>query len=200
MSAADDQAGARSALVDAMRGLLDAAPELRRGRKPTARRSYSIDELTPGRSLGEAYLADGTRLVGMRPSNQAEAIAWFAKWAAQQRENERSRRMWTTGFLYFAEPFGGGEIKIGKTSRPKQRMRQLELSTGRVMVPLLVTAAPCGLRGEKAVHRLFAAHRAHGEWFRPAAPIFDFITNLRALSDDRARAAFIVDATWGVWK
>jgi hypothetical protein len=59
-----------------------------------------------------------------------------------------------------------GTSKIGIAGDPAQRLR--ELQTGSPVILRLVGTIPGGLALERLLHRRFAAHRLHGEFFSPA--------------------------------
>jgi hypothetical protein len=58
-----------------------------------------------------------------------------------------------------------GTSKIGIAGDPEKRLR--ELQTGSPVLLTLVGAMPGGLALERLLHRRWAAHRIHGEWFAP---------------------------------
>jgi hypothetical protein len=72
-----------------------------------------------------------------------------------------------------------GTSKIGIAGDPAQRLRDLQ--TGSPVVLKLVGVMPGGLSLERLLHRRFAAHRLHGEWFSPA--IQDDLDQLLAVLD-----------------
>lgn len=83
----------------------------------------------------------------------------------KQRSDDRS--------VYFIQA-DNGLIKIGVAAKPHDRLHAL-----RTMSPVglrLVLAMP-GLDapGEAELHTRFAEHRAHGEWFRAAPALVEFI-------------------------
>lgn len=59
-----------------------------------------------------------------------------------------------------------GLIKVGRSNNPKQRRRELELSSGQ-SVTLLLALENRG-EDERAIHADLRSHRKHGEWFRPS--------------------------------
>lgn len=75
--------------------------------------------------------------------------------------------------VYFIEA-PNGFVKIGVAGDPRARLRTLRTMSP---VPLRIALVLPGLgaAGEAELHQRFAAHRSHGEWFRPAAEITDFI-------------------------
>jgi excisionase family DNA binding protein len=74
----------------------------------------------------------------------------------------------TTGWVYFIQATVGGPIKIGLSQDVDLRLASLQLSSP---FPLrLLATVPGGRRREYELHRQFAKHRLHGEWFSDAAP------------------------------
>lgn len=80
------------------------------------------------------------------------------------------------GYVYFVA--GGGMIKIGFSSDPDKRLRDLRTSSP---IPLkLLTTTPGGRDEETALHRRFAEHRRQGEWFTECEEILDYIQGLNS--------------------
>lgn len=79
------------------------------------------------------------------------------------------------GRVYFIE--GGQFIKIGFSGALRKRLKTLQKSSP---VPLKVL---CSIKGgrlrEAAFHETFAHLRAHGEWFRAAPEIYEYIAILK---------------------
>lgn len=71
-------------------------------------------------------------------------------------------------FVYFAQAFTGGPIKIGISVSPAQRIKAL--NTGAATPLDLIVAIPGGRAIEEVLHRLFAGGRLHGEWFSEETP------------------------------
>ena len=70
----------------------------------------------------------------------------------------------TKGFIYFlrAKGYSGG-MKIGFSSDPKARMKQLRSEVG---VPLRLQGyVPGTQRHEQVIHAILSHARLHGEWF-----------------------------------
>lgn len=76
-------------------------------------------------------------------------------------------------WTYFIQPEGGGNIKIGKTNNPQERLRTLATSSP-VPQPYRIVGLIDGNR-ETELHRKFHKHRSHGEWFRPVGELLKFI-------------------------
>lgn len=67
-------------------------------------------------------------------------------------------------FVYFAQPEGGGPIKIGATKKhPEKRLSSLQ--TGSPVPLVLISWLPCEWWLEKALHRALDNFRVSGEWF-----------------------------------
>lgn len=79
--------------------------------------------------------------------------------------------------VYFMKPVGmDGPIKIGCTNMPIRRLKQLG---DWCPFPLeIIGTFPGSPADEHEVQRRFAQHRSHGEWFRPAGELLEFIAAL----------------------
>lgn len=79
-------------------------------------------------------------------------------------------------YVYFIQAATLGLIKIGSAWLPTDRLNTLQIGSPDVLRLLGVIRCPGEARGdEKALHRKFAAHRSHGEWFRPAPELMAYI-------------------------
>jgi len=87
---------------------------------------------------------------------------------------------------YFIQRGTDGPIKIGRT---KALAKRLEVLQGASAEKLVVRGWIHGDL-ESQMHELFAAHRMHGEWFRPDAEIMAFIQH-RASVDARDTVAAV---------
>lgn len=67
------------------------------------------------------------------------------------------------GFVYFVR--GGDRIKIGFSQLPVEMGRLQALQTGSPVELELVGQRPGTKLTERALHKLFAEDRVHGEWF-----------------------------------
>lgn len=75
--------------------------------------------------------------------------------------------------VYFAQAGEGGPIKIGTSEQVERRIRSLQSS---IPQPLRLLGTVLGGHArERELHRQFEALRIQGEWFRPEAPLLDFI-------------------------
>lgn len=86
--------------------------------------------------------------------------------------------------VYFLEAVGLDRVKVGWSSKPHARIGEL-----RTLIPCevrLLKAVPGGQDEETELHRRFALHRTHGEWFR-LSPIREAIEALEAVSLDVLR-------------
>lgn len=88
------------------------------------------------------------------------------------------------GYLYFAKN-ESGNIKIGFSAEPTKRLKSLHSNTGsdkRARISLIALIAFESARearnAEVGLHKKFARHRVHGEWFRPVTPLLDEIARL----------------------
>jgi hypothetical protein len=68
--------------------------------------------------------------------------------------------------VYFVQAGESGPVKIGVTGNIEDRVRTMQTGSPQ---PLRVLATfPGGFDLEARLHRMFAPHRVHGEWFAPA--------------------------------
>jgi hypothetical protein len=72
---------------------------------------------------------------------------------------------------YVVAAWSTGLVKIGQTTNWDKRWRSLCAGSP---VPLELVALLSGLALEKTLHRLFAQHRRHFEWF-DAAPVLEWL-------------------------
>lgn len=82
--------------------------------------------------------------------------------------------------VYFIEASAVGAIKIGASGDLERRFRHLCVGSPTPLTLLL--AIPGTLGDERRLHSMFAAERAHGEWFRATPQLRRFIREL-ALAD-----------------
>lgn len=82
----------------------------------------------------------------------------------------------------------GDFIKIGYSSSPHMRLRQIQASDGTLhpegMDPsgaVLLKTAPGGYRHEQELHARFSSLRHTGEWFRADADLTDFINSIESV-------------------
>ena len=93
------------------------------------------------------------------------------------------------GLVYFfeCEDF----IKIGFSSNPESRLRQIQVSGNGTSAPQnlntretkIITAAPGSRNDEMALHVRFAATRDEGEWFRKSAELTDYVAGVASTLD-----------------
>lgn len=91
----------------------------------------------------------------------------------QGTEARTGRRRPAQQSVYFIQATNG-MVKIGIASDPHGRLRALQTGSP-LRLRLLATIPNCGPETEADLHSRFAEHRAHGEWFLPAAALLDFI-------------------------
>lgn len=77
-------------------------------------------------------------------------------------------------YIYVIEAQGLGRVKIGRTDDLQSRYRDLSCASPVALRVMLVLRAGDGV-SERGLHRRFAAHRLHGEWFDYARPIQHFV-------------------------
>lgn len=77
--------------------------------------------------------------------------------------------------IYFIQAEGVGHIKIGFTADEDVLVRLADLQTGSPVPLRVLGTTPGAVVEEKNLHRRFAAHRVHGEWFRPVPELLALI-------------------------
>lgn len=110
-------------------------------------------------------------LVRIAISNQQ----WFKahpRWREQPKADTRA--------VYFISAPMSGLIKIGVAGNPQSRLR--ELSTMSPEPLHLIGTTTGGQPCERALHRRFEHLRSHGEWFREAPELLDFIRGVSSMS------------------
>lgn len=80
--------------------------------------------------------------------------------------------------VYFVR--GADKVKVGIAVDPELRLANLRLECPVPLALVRVVAAPHARTLERALHRRWAEHRSHGEWF-DAAPV---LADLDGASDD----------------
>lgn len=80
--------------------------------------------------------------------------------------------------VYFIQATRGGPVKIGQSDRVERRLADLQSASPYPLRIVATLDGTCAL--ERELHVLFAAHRLHGEWFRPCAEIADYLRGLNA--------------------
>ena len=79
-------------------------------------------------------------------------------------------------YTYFIQEGDDGPIKIGSANNPDERLSQLQTASSRDLRLLLATT----LVEERTLHAEFSEQRLKGEWFAPAARIFERIEQIKA--------------------
>jgi hypothetical protein len=84
-----------------------------------------------------------------------------------------------SGYVYFIKPVGlPGPIKIGCSKQPESRRSSFEIWSP---WPLeIVVEIPGDCRLEAALHRRFAAHHSHREWFHASPEILSVAEQLKS--------------------
>ena len=80
--------------------------------------------------------------------------------------------------IYFVQRGQAGPIKIGYTSKDDVRDRIAHLQTASPEPLNLLGFIEGEREKEQALHRLFSAHRLHGEWFDATPKIFIYLLGL----------------------
>ena len=86
--------------------------------------------------------------------------------------------------IYFAQAGSSGPIKIGRASNPSRRVSDLHTANphGVTLIgafdpgpAMLLDAYSADKAAERWLHKIFAAHRMNGEWFRPHGDVVSYI-------------------------
>lgn len=79
--------------------------------------------------------------------------------------------------VYFAQEGQSGPVKIGWTADVVTRLTNLQV--GNSVALRILHTVPGGATLEAHIHEALSAFRLSGEWFRPAAPVFDLLDKLK---------------------
>jgi hypothetical protein len=77
--------------------------------------------------------------------------------------------------VYFIRCEANGLIKIGQGGCAVQRLSSLRTMSPVPIELVGIILCPDGRALERELHARFQEHRSHGEWFRPAPELTDFI-------------------------
>lgn len=94
-----------------------------------------------------------------------------AKLAYDEAKSGRDRDSFPT--VYFIQGEAAGLIKIGRSVKFSARLKTLQASSPDRLTALAVI--PGARWEEEMLHIRFKEYREHGEWFRPAQEILDYI-------------------------
>jgi hypothetical protein len=83
------------------------------------------------------------------------------------------------GGVYLVQGGDDGPIKIGSSCVIERRLTELQI--GSPLALNLRAVIPGDMGVERGLHRKFALHRLHGEWFTPHQDILDLIATGRKL-------------------
>lgn len=106
---------------------------------------------------------------------------WFAYSPAAETHKERLGKSSRTvppktSSVYFVR--SGDRVKIGTSHKPKQRIRDLQIANPDGLEVL--HTMPGTFAEERQLHKQFAAHRLHGEWFHYSDEIRAYVEGLKA--------------------
>jgi len=77
-------------------------------------------------------------------------------------------------YIYFLHDRTTGTVKIGTSTQPEQRLKNLQATIPLDLAPLRIVPVTDGYMVEHALHVKFAPLRVRGEWFRAEADLLDF--------------------------
>ena len=117
--------------------------------------------------------------------------------------------------IYFIQSGSDGPIKIGMSTNPERRLKELiSLAPGGLR---LLATVPGGKAKEIKLHKQFAEDCFQGEWFQPTPALLSFITDLdepwnklirlepcllallkaaEAIRDDKTKPGFCANEIW----
>lgn len=117
----------------------------------------NIQEITD--SINE--FSDALRFIGVRSSHFINAMLLTGFFNELMNKNKGNNDK--NCFVYALYCKETGMTKIGKTTRFKQRMKEIQgMSSGKLQLILKVCAAP---NLETKLHQKYSGFRNHGEWF-----------------------------------
>ncbi len=99
----------------------------------------------------------------------------FAWWREQGAAGCQIGSAPSHSFIYFVRPVGGGNIKIGVSVDPYERLETLQ--NGSPVKLELIGYVAGSIADEAAMHQRFARMRLHGEWFSPEGELLSFLTD-----------------------
>lgn len=89
-------------------------------------------------------------------------------------------------YLYFMRSVRTGLIKIGVSVNPQKRAQSLRTNVGELEI---LTTIQASYDEERRLHRRFAEHRQHGEWFEPHTDLMGYIAAIKAKQAERKSKA-----------
>ena len=108
-------------------------------------------------------------------------IQEISKEVATLRAYLESQSKQATGYVYFFRAAQGGPIKIGYSTTPRARRKELQTGHGDVIV--CVGYLRGTKQSEAMLHHAFAAQRVRGEWFAPAPMLTNLIGAITVTDD-----------------
>lgn len=96
--------------------------------------------------------------------------------------------------VYFIEAMTLGFIKIGSTRSLERRMKTMQTGSPDALNLIGLITPPCAWTLEAELHKRFWYLRQHGEWFRGAPELREFVEKHAAPVQDRERQALIDSA------
>jgi hypothetical protein len=110
-----------------------------------------------------------------------EAKTWFKRvneaWKTIPKCGERIRarggRPSRKAHVYVIDPMDRGPVKIGVSSAPERRVRDLQIGHHEVLG--ILAMFPGGEEDEQELHKIFSAERLQGEWFERTPRVCNFI-------------------------
>jgi hypothetical protein len=126
--------------------------------------SATLEAASLLRAQGVALWESAVTAYEGRPAALPRPQGWYARVEPRVR------------YVYFIRGEGTGLVKIGVADDPRTRLR--DLSIGSPVALTLLGQTPGNEAIERALHKRFAALRAHGEWFRETHELASFIAEV----------------------
>lgn len=83
----------------------------------------------------------------------------------RKQQNEERKKKLQKGYVYFVKSLDTGLIKIGRSGEVEKRINQISKEMEERLVLIQKTSYENCVQAEKEMHKLYAEHRIHGEWF-----------------------------------
>lgn len=111
-------------------------------------------------------IGENNYLINLNICNRTnERYPWFKLSIGQ------SRSMWKQNkeepeYIYGIRMGKSSSIKLGKTCRPKERLKELQTSNPEILNFVFCFATSDMNESEKKIHEIFQSKRKNGEWFK----------------------------------
>lgn len=120
-------------------------------------------------------MADGSGGPKVGPSLHYLLARGLIKPDAVPRRGRPRKAPTTASLVYFVRAHVVGYIKIGKADCVHTRFRTLKSQSPDTLILMGAIQTRDATRLERSLHKHFAQHRVHGEWFRPDPELMTYI-------------------------